>query len=555
MILKIVGLLMVIAFVQTLSAQQIGSWGDQGDGTYKNPILETNYPDNDIIRQGDTYYMMSSTCHFTPGMVILKSSDLVNWEFSNYIMSAPINFDSNFNIDQDKLLTSRGTWAGSFGFNGEYYFAYWCYNQRHLKPGGTQKIFYAKARNMTDPWSTPKEITWANGQSINTTDPGVFWDMETQKAWIGLWTKDVVKIYRLTWDGDKILDNKEEGIFVTDTLEGEAVKIYKFDDWYYLLNIHLRDHEGMHQRLAAIQRAKKIEGPWEGRLILENGNGMKRSPAQGSIVKVDNGSWWFIHQLSFGAPDERYNGRPQFLEPMVWKDGWPQVGVDTDNDGIGEVVWHHNKPFNNGPVKAPSTDDDFSKPELGLQWYWRFNPLMDRWSLTERPGFLRLKSCKSGSNADKNNYDRLPNLLGQRVMGRHDNVMTAKFGLSGLENGQEVGFHISARFINAIGVKKEVDRTHLFFRKSSSAGTLVTRGEEIQTTQIWFQTKVENGMACFFYSLDGETFTQLGDEVRLLFSGFTTNAVGFYSVHPNEKGHVDIDWFTYDYDGPKSAVN
>lgn len=107
----------------------------------------------------------------------------------------------------------------------------------------------------------------------------------------------MVKIYRLSWDGDKIVDNKEEGIFITDTLEGEAVKLYKFNDWYYRLTIHLRDHEGGQQRLAAIQRTQKIKGSCEGRLILENGNGMKRSPAQGSIVQVDNGSWWFIHQL------------------------------------------------------------------------------------------------------------------------------------------------------------------------------------------------------------------------------------------------------------------
>lgn len=103
-------------------------------------------------------------------------------------MSTPITFDSNFNVDEEKRLIARGTWAGSFGSNGEYYFAHWYYNHRYLKTGGTQKIFYAKAKNMMDPWSRPKEITWANGQSINTADPGVFWDMETQKAWMGLWT-------------------------------------------------------------------------------------------------------------------------------------------------------------------------------------------------------------------------------------------------------------------------------------------------------------------------------------------------------------------------------
>jgi beta-xylosidase len=129
-----------------------------------------------------------------------------------------------------------------------------------------------------------------------------------------------------------------------------------------------------------------MEGPWESRVVLENGNGTDRCPSQGSLLKLDDGSWWFIHQLARGTPEERYNGRPQFLEPVVWKDGWPLIGVDNNGNGIGEVVWEHRKPIDGCPVTAPATDDDFSKPQLGLQWSWRFNPKMDRWSLTERPG-------------------------------------------------------------------------------------------------------------------------------------------------------------------------
>ena len=115
-------LILAITSQMMMFAQQTGSWGDQGDGTYKNPILQTNYPDNDVIRMGDTFYMMSSTNHFSPGMVILKSTDLVNWEFSNHIMPSPIDYDENFSIAQKNKLTNRGNWAGSFGYNGtEYY--------------------------------------------------------------------------------------------------------------------------------------------------------------------------------------------------------------------------------------------------------------------------------------------------------------------------------------------------------------------------------------------------------------------------------------------------
>ena len=150
--------------VQTVLAQHTGSWGDQGNGTYKNPILDSNYPDNDVIRVGDTFYMMSSTNHFVPGMVILKSKDLVNWAFSNYIMPAPITFDKRFDMGPD-FRTSKGTWAGSFGYNGEYYFAYWCHNRGGSAPEKRYTIVHSQAKSMSGPWSEPKEITWAERQA------------------------------------------------------------------------------------------------------------------------------------------------------------------------------------------------------------------------------------------------------------------------------------------------------------------------------------------------------------------------------------------------------
>lgn len=531
------------------TAQTTGSWGDQGNGTYKNPILESSYPDNDVIRVGDTFYMMSSTCHFVPGMSILKSRDLVNWEFSNAIMPAPITFDKNFDPGHDFML-SRATWAGSFGYNGEYYFAYWCHNVSGSKPGAKYIIVHSQARSMEGPWSQPQEITWANGQSINSTDPGVMWDLETKQAWLACGGGE---IYKMSWDGGKLLQNKDEGITVTKTLRGESAKLYKFDGRYYEMNTYAH---GPNTREQVINRAKQMEGPWEGRVVLENGNGTDRCPSQGTLLKLDDGSWWFIHQLARGKPAERYNGRPQMLEPVVWTNGWPLIGVDTTGDGIGKVVWEHQKPISGFPITAPATDDDFSRPQLGGQWNWRFNPKMDRWSLTERPGFLRLKACVSLATADKESLKELPNVIGQRLMGHHGNVMTAKFDLSGMANGEEGGLHISAGDNNVIGVKKdETGKLQLFFKSDAAPrkGMVVTAGPRLAQSDLWLRARVENGLATFFYSLDGQQFTPLGDEVRLLFSGFTPNLVGFYTMNTVEKGYLDVDWFKYDYDGPKAT--
>ena len=218
------------------------------------------------------------------------------------------------------------------------------------------------------------------------------------------------------------------------------------------------------------------------------------------------------------------------------------------------MVWEHTKPIPGFPVTAPAADDDFSKPELGLQWCWRFNPRMDRWSLTERPGFLRLKACVSLPTQDKESIKNLPNVIAQRLMGHHGNVMTAKFDFGGMTNGQEGGLHISAGDNNIIGVKKdEAGKMHLFFKTDSlkRKHMAVQKGKAIDQTDVWLQARVENGLATFFYSLDGNKFAQLGEEVRLLFSVFTPNMVGFYTMNTEEKGYLDMDWFKYDYDGPK----
>jgi len=544
-------LISLVAVTTEISAQHIGSWGDQGNGRYKNPVLEGNFPDNDVIRMGNTFYMMTSTNHFAPGMMIMKSKDLVNWEYSNNIMPAPIKFDTVFDIGIAPQLVSRGTWAGSFGYNGEFYFAYWCFN-RFCPPNNTYKVVFSKAKSMEGPWSEPEELKWPNSSSIKTTDPGVFWDIEKHKAWICLTIKNAVKLYSISWDGKTMLDNPEGGIVVTTKLEGESNKIYKFGDNYYVMNSHVGDNHGLPVRMEAFSRAKSMEGAWESRLVLENGNGTDRHPSQGTFIQLDDGSWWYIHQLARGNPQERYMGRPQFLEPVEWKDGWPLIGTDTDGDGIGEVIWEHKKPIDGFPVNAPATDDDFNTPALGLQWNWRFNPKMDRWSLTEHPGFLRLRSCASSSARNDERLEGMPNLIAQRLLGRYKNSMTTKFDISGMVSGQEVGFHVSAGENNVIGVKRDAKGIlNLFFKRETNKGVTVQKGIQIEQKVIWFQSKIENGLGTFFYSLDGKHFNQFGDEVRLLFAGFTPNMVGFYSMNSEEKGYLDVDWFTYDYDGPK----
>ncbi len=539
-----------------MSQIQPGTWGDQNNGYYRNPILNSNFPDNDVIFVNNEYYMITSTNNYIPAMTILKSKDLVNWEYSNSIVPESFRLDSNLTLTPDSLSDSCGTWAGSIGYNGKYYYVYWCYNKMNLtkKESTGWTHVYSKSKSIEGPWSEPKELTFPDGTPIGTTDPGVLFDLEKKEAWYVI---PPGIIYRLSWDGDRLLQNKEDGLIMFGEYPGEANKLYKFGDWYYEMNAHVRIHEGERQRMQAIHRSKSILGPWEGRLCMENGNGTKRSPSQGTLLQIPDGSWWYIHQLAWGDKFERYNGRPQFLEPVEWKNGWPLIGVDTDNDGIGEVVWYHKKPISVQSTSFLTTDDDFDSSELSPQWMWRYNPLPSRWSLTERPGFLRLKSCVSvprrGASDNQENLLRLPNMLCQRVLGTNRHLMTAKFELDGMTDGMEAGFHLSSKHSVAIGVKKNDGSMRLFKRDEISQPFKINiqKGEIINQSTVWFRCLVENGMVTMYYSLDGIHFNRLGNETRASFDHFTPSMIGFYAKNSVEDGYVDIDNFDYDYDGPR----
>ena len=145
-------------------------------------------------------------------------------------------------------------------------------------------------------------------------------------------------------------------------------------------------------------------------------------------------------------------------------------------------------------------------------------------------------------------------LIAQRLLGRRRNVMTAKVDLSGLAAGQEAGLHISAADLHAVAVRREEGgEARLCFRSETKAGIQVQEGPPLRQADLWLQARVEDGLATFLYSTNGADFRPIGGPVRLFFAGFTPNMVGFYSINPEEKGHLDVDWFTYDYDGPKSS--
>jgi beta-xylosidase len=274
-----------------------------------------------------------------------------------------------------------------------------------------------------------------------------------------------------------------------------------------------------------------------------------------------------MHQL-VQNDDIPFQGRPQCLEPVNWVDGWPIIGVDENNDGIGEPVKRHTKPIQGYPIAAPDSDDDFSSEILGSQWEWNHNPRNTHWSLSERPGKLRLHASpvlpnKEGhgpqvnqwTNNDGSDSDfwRASNTISQRIMGINAGVAVSKIELSGMKPHQVGGFVRFGGTYNLLGVEvDENGKRNLFYMDSMSNKTT---GPEIVGNDLYVRTTNVSNQAIFEYSLDGVSFSYFGPVFTISFGKWTGDRLGFFtwSTREEESGYIDIDWFEYDYEGPKSS--
>ncbi|TXG39515.1 glycoside hydrolase family 43 protein [Seonamhaeicola maritimus] len=557
---------------ENLAQAQIGSFGDQGDGTYINPILNADYPDSDIEQVGDTYYMITSKQHMSPGMPILESKDMVNWTNVGHVFDS-LSWAPEYNWDRMNGY-SFGTWAGDLAYHeGTWY----CY-QIDYQHG----LMVATAKDIKGPWSKPIMML---PKAKVLDDPAVFWDEETHKAYVIINTAGKQKskentiegnenrIYEMSWDGTKILD---EGKLVYTGMGAEAAKIYKIDGiWYiFLAQWTIGDKSTKpgvknpkNDRKQIVLRSKEsIYGPYEVKTVLEKGTVFKnRSASQGALMQAPDKSWWYMHQL-IQNDTIPFQGRPQCLEPVNWVDGWPIIGVDEDNDGIGEPVKQHKKPIDGYPVAAPSSDDDFSNEKLGFQWEWNHNPRNTHWSLTERRGWLRLKASKvlpnekgygpninewTNNDGSDSDFWRACNTLSQRIMGITTGTAVAKFDISGMQPHQLAGFVRYGGVFNLLGV--EVDKNgkkNLFYMNPMAEKT---NGPELVGNDLFVRTSNNSNQATYEYSLDGENYKAFGPTFTIVFGKWTGDRLGFFSWNEKEDaGHIDVDWFTYDYDGPKA---
>lgn len=525
---------------------EMGTWGDQGDGTYRNPILNADYPDVDIERVGETFYMITSTNHYAPGMTLLESKDLINWRLFGHVWDK-LTWEPKYNWD--RMGGYRyGVWAGDLAYHDDKWYCYFI--------DSTSGLYVSTAYEITGPWSQPIRML----EKKAWTDPAVFWDKQEHQAYLicNFGRDESVKnqrvnqtrLFKMSWDGLRLLD---EGQAIYHGPGTEAAKIYKVDGLFYIFLAEWRRND----RKQIVLRGKNLYGPFERKVLMEKGDVVQRSVCQGALVQAADGSWWCSHQLvqnrakskgDLAGPTtgESYEGRSQWLVPVEWKDRWPILGEDPDGNGIGNTVHRCHKPIKGFPVVAPQTDDQFDSSKLGPQWQWNHNPRDSHWSLTERPGWLRLKA---GVPVGDGGFWNAANTISQRIMGKGKGVATAKVDISGMKPGQHAGFcHHSGQYV-LLGISVDDDGTkRLCFNNNGKQ----TEGPDVTADVIYYRTDIDGDRAVFYYSFNGETWKRFGDEFKLKFGRWRGDRLGFYCWNDElDAGYIDIDWFSYKYDGPK----
>lgn len=518
---------------------------DLGDGTYKNPVIHADYSDPDICAVGNDFYMTASSFACAPGLPILHSMDLVNWEIVNYALQRVV--PGQF---YDVARHGKGVWAPSIRYhNGEFYI-YW---------GDPDfGVYMVKASDPRGKWSEPVLVKPAKG----IIDPCPLWDEDGRCYLAFAWAasraqvNSVICVAEMNAEGTKVIgparivyDGNDD---VNHTAEGP--KFYKRDGYYYLMF----PAGGVEMGWQMAARSKNVYGPYEARRVLEQGDTPVNGPHQGGWVRTASGEDWFMH-----FQDKGCYGRVVWLEPMKWVDGWPVIGEDKDGDGCGNPVLTWRKPsvpFSR--IVNPAESDEFNTVDLGLQWEWHSN-YHDLYGFTTPYGYMRLYSWPVSKKYV--NLWEASNLLLQKFPAEAFTA-TTKVTMVSKEDGQEGGLIVMGWDYSALTVRREGDKFLLCQRTCQDAeqGGKETVRELSSFTpsarqtiiysptvsrEIYLRVQVEVGGKCrFAYSLDGEKFTACGEPFQARQGKWIGAKVGFVCVEPHaepavNRGWMDVDWF------------
>jgi beta-xylosidase len=508
---------------------------DNGDGTYKNPVLYADYSDPDAIRVGDDYYMTASSFNCMPGLPILHSKDLVNWEIIGHALKKQIP-DNVY----DRPQHGKGVWAPSIRFHkGEYYIYY---------PDPDYGIFMVRAKDVHGPWSDP--VLVLKGKGI--IDPCPLWDDDGKVYLITGWAasragvNSLLTVYKLNATGTKVTD---EGKHVFDghddqkTVEGP--KFYKRNGYYYIF----APAGGVVTGWQLVLRSKDVYGPYEKRIVMDQGSTNVNGPHQGAWVETAKGDSWFLHFQDKGA-----YGRILYLEPMKWVNNWPVIGIDKNKTGKGEPVLTFKKPDvgKSYPLTTPQESDEFNTDNLGLQWQWQANPVINWYALMRGAGYLRLFAYPQRDTLA--NLWETPNLLLQKFPAPDFSVITKlKYTVEwDAWQGKKAGLIIMGNDYAYIAISKDESGYLISLvickNAASNSSELVVAQKRLTGPSVSLEVNVSApGAICrFSYSEDGKNFTPIGEPFTARQELWTGAKVGIFCTGGKNMhigGYADFDWF------------
>lgn len=498
---------------------------DQGDGTYTNPILYTDYSDPDAIRVGEDYFMIASSFCNTPAVPLLHSKDLVNWKVINYIMDKlPFEY-------YDKPVHGCGTWAPAIRFHEGTYYVF--------IPMPDEGIMMCKT---TDPWGKWSEPAYVR-KVVGWIDPCPFWDedgkayMVTAFARSRIGFKSMLYMSPIEPDCSGVLDDGQfiyDGHATQPTIEGP--KLYKRNGYYYIF----APAGGVKPGWQTVLRSKNIYGPWEEKIVLHQGNSPVNGPHQGAWVDTPDGQDWFLHFQDVGNA-----GRIVHLQPMHWENDWPVIGVNAV-DGCGEPVLRYKKPEVGAtyPIDTPEDSDFFEGDRLGLQWQWNANYKKEWYDLKDGQLLLHAQTADP-----KTQLCDISNLLLQKWPAPEFSTTTC-LHLKQMKDGDVAGLVSLGGCYTALAVQKIHGKMSLQQRTGNW-----TKDDEVRTSLgewnsdvIYIQMKVEKETYRTFYvGTTEENLQPVGQMVEATPGRWVGVKDGLFAINEQgvSGGSVAADYFVY----------
>ncbi len=487
-----------------------------------NPIIFADVPDMSIIRVGDIYYMSSTTMHMNPGVPIMKSKDLSNWEIIGYAYDILENIDET-NLTNGKSDYGKGSWASCLRYHkGTFYLSTFSHT--------TKKTYIFKTNNIEKgKW---ERISFSPALHDHT----IFFD-DNGKIYI-IWAAGKLHVAELKEDLSGLKEGTERILIENASapagdnimLPAEGSQLFKVNGKYYLFNITW-PRGGM--RTVVIHRADNINGPWEGRVALQD-----KGIAQGGIVDMPDGRWFAYLFRDYGAV-----GRIPYFVPVTWENGWPVLGVNSKvPDTLG-------LPASKGLIPGIVASDEFERkknePALPLVWQWNHNPDNQYWSINARKGYLRLTTSHITDN-----FEFARNTLTQRTIGPACEG-SVKIDVSKMKEGDFTGLALLQKNYGLVGVKYENGAKKIVMVNAQNDN----KPEEMETISlnknvVYLKAKCDFtnliDTATFYYSIDGKEWKRIGNTLKMRYSlaHFMGYRFGLFNyATKNTGGYADFDWF------------